>query len=331
MRHTLLLDSSAVVGAVGRGRASSRQPNRVMRTTLPHVGPTQMVIGPVWTRSADRAADDPPRGRLARRAGPREPGTLELIVAAGSRFSQAVTASRNWLKQWLAITNWIPEAACSRLKQTTQTERAADDSFEMNAEVIDVASGGASVEERAELVRLTGTTLPYQGLVCPYCLRMSARAKAGAPGYVARALQPAEESGETDAWITSDGQWTSLGGGRWRRQEDTPRLVDRPHLHEVMHLTRKGREERLELAPTLEPMPCLKERAHSKLPVPVLSSAAGRRPRFLEVFSGEGTLAKVATSFGFEVTTVDIRHGPEHDLLVQANQMWWLREVESGA
>ena len=38
MRHVRLLDSWAVIGAVGRGRSSSRQLRQVMRSTLPTWG-----------------------------------------------------------------------------------------------------------------------------------------------------------------------------------------------------------------------------------------------------------------------------------------------------
>ena len=62
----------------------------------------------------------------------------------------------------------------------------------------------------------------------------------------------------------------------------------------------------------------------------VARSVGNRRPRFLEVFSGEGTLAGVAASMGFGVSVVDIRHGPEHDLLTPANQLRLLEEVKTG-
>ncbi len=69
-RRIRLLDSGVCVGAFDRGRSSSRQLNMIMKTTLPFVGPTDVLVGPVWTRSEDNAAGNPTRGRAVRDAGP---------------------------------------------------------------------------------------------------------------------------------------------------------------------------------------------------------------------------------------------------------------------
>ena len=91
------MDSGVCTGALGRGRSSSRKLNGLLRSTLPFVGPTELVVGPVWTRSEDNAADDPARGRAVRDAGPADPDVLAYIQEAGGRFEQAIDASRRLL------------------------------------------------------------------------------------------------------------------------------------------------------------------------------------------------------------------------------------------
>ncbi len=54
---------------MGRGRSSSRQFNWLFKGMLPFVGPTELMVGPVWTRSEDNAADDPTQRRAVRDAG----------------------------------------------------------------------------------------------------------------------------------------------------------------------------------------------------------------------------------------------------------------------
>ena len=92
-RHARLLDSGVVIGAIGRGRSSSRQLNRVLRSTLPHTGPTDILVGPIWTRSGDNAADDPTRGRAVREAGPMDQEILDYVEKAGGRWEQSIRAS----------------------------------------------------------------------------------------------------------------------------------------------------------------------------------------------------------------------------------------------
>ena len=96
-RHVRLMDSGLCTGALGRGRSSSHAINRQLRSTLPFVGPTEIVVGPVWTRSEDNAADDPTRGRAVRDAGPADPDVLAYIQEAGGWFEQAIDASRRLL------------------------------------------------------------------------------------------------------------------------------------------------------------------------------------------------------------------------------------------
>ena len=45
-RHGRILESGVCVGAVGRGRSSSRCLNRILRSKLPFVGPTGILEGP---------------------------------------------------------------------------------------------------------------------------------------------------------------------------------------------------------------------------------------------------------------------------------------------
>ena len=98
-RHARLLDSGVVIGAIGRGRSSSRQLNHLLKSTLPFTGPTEILVGGVWTRSADNAADDPMRGRAVRSAGPADPQTLRYVEAAGNHWEQAIRASAELLAQ----------------------------------------------------------------------------------------------------------------------------------------------------------------------------------------------------------------------------------------
>ena len=68
----------------------------------------QLLVGGIWSRSEDDAADDPTRGRRVRVAGPVDPWADRTVRAAGSRFTQTIRASRELLasrsghrsKQW---------------------------------------------------------------------------------------------------------------------------------------------------------------------------------------------------------------------------------------
>ena len=99
MRHARLMDSGVCLGAIARGRSSSTRINRSLRNTLPHVGPTQILVAGVRTRSEDNAGDDPTRGRSVRLAGPGDPWTTAAVHAAGSRFTQMLRASRELLSE----------------------------------------------------------------------------------------------------------------------------------------------------------------------------------------------------------------------------------------
>ncbi len=78
-RHVRLMGSGVCSGALGRGRSSSRKINGVLHSTLPFVGLTELVVGLVWTRSDDNAADDPTRGHPVRDAGPIDPAVRAYI------------------------------------------------------------------------------------------------------------------------------------------------------------------------------------------------------------------------------------------------------------
>ena len=77
--------------------------------------------------------------------------------------------------------------------------------------------------------------------------------------------------------------------------------------------------------PQRHALPCTDSIGHKRA-----EGLRARRPRFLELFSGEGTLAATAASMGFEVTTVDIRDGPGGDLLRRVSLARVLEGVTSG-
>jgi hypothetical protein len=72
-RHVRLMDSGVCTGALGRGRSSSRKLNGVLRSTLPFVGPTGLVVGRrshSWT-SCPRCRPHRPGGAGVHSAGRR--------------------------------------------------------------------------------------------------------------------------------------------------------------------------------------------------------------------------------------------------------------------
>ena len=126
-RHVRLMDSGVCTGALGRGRSSSRKLNGLLCSTLPFVGPTELVVGPVWTRSEDNAADDPTRGRPVRDAGPIDLAVLAYIQEAGGRFEHAIDASRRLLAaRATRLPRQLLEVLTGRTKQTSCREENGD-------------------------------------------------------------------------------------------------------------------------------------------------------------------------------------------------------------
>jgi hypothetical protein len=344
-RHARLLDSGVCVGAIGRGRSSSFQLNRVLRSTLPHTGPTEILSGAVWTASKDNVADDPTRGRPVRQAATMDPEVRDRVVRAGARFEQNIAASHDLLVrrgerggapiQRVAAAGARQVVQCSVGWHDSMSEGGVRRALERDFCPLPLVGAKQLVigidSATGRLTRATWTSWRRARAMFRWVARQvpsHVRFSQVAIGFNLRMDRHVDLGAVGDVWVLHFGDFD---GGAWMIGESTidqrDSFVQVPAgvAHHVAPFT-GPRWSVVAWLPTVTalvaagPQQAVLRRLGARLTVEAPGCVArprpGRRLRFLEVFSGVGVLSDTMRSLGAQVLDpLDIKHGPSGDVL----------------